>query len=117
MHRSIGRTQRGLNRTTADFAHLPHQQGVRLGQRQLGMKKRIRSEELELVDGLSGMTGPQLRRTVRGQDNQRQAGLARLDDSRVIMCPCRSRGTDYRHRLARRLDPPKGMKGGGSLIE
>ncbi len=115
--RAVWLPQRGLKGGPTDFPHLAGKEGIRFRKGQLGVKTGRASEELCLVDRLPGMAVPEFRRTIGGENQQRQGRLPGLDDGRIIMRRRRTRGTDKGHRPPGRLDPPEGMEGCRTLIE
>jgi hypothetical protein len=56
------------------------------------------SEELVLIDRLSGMTMAQLRGAIGSENQQGDAALSCFNDCRKKVCARRSRGTDYCNR-------------------
>ena len=90
---------------------------VALGQGGIGEEIHIAAKELELVDGLVGATAAQFMRTVRAEQDQWQAGLARLDDGGEIIGGRRARCADQGGRLSAAQRQAKREESGAAFVE
>ena len=74
-------------------------------------------EDLDLVDRLPGAALAQLGRTVGAEDQQRHAGLARLDDGRQQLGERGAGGAGHRDRQTRGLGQPKREEARAALVD
>jgi len=87
-----------------------------LGRTELMEQSQRHTEEVALVCGLVRPGALQLGGAVGADDDQRHQGMAGLQDGRMEVGHCRSRGREDRHWLAGELGQTQGQKSSGAFV-
>ena len=117
VHRPGGR---GRRQDGGASAPVPGRAGGRIagdGQGRLGEGLGVAAVQAQLIDGLIGAHPAQLRRTVGGQDDERQARRGRLGDRRREVERGAARGAEQRDGRMAGLGQPQREVRAGALVE
>ena len=117
VHRPGTALERGPVRAAGERAH--EAQALRVGVLHADLEEPLggRAVELDLVDRLARPGLAQLRRSVGGEDDQRDARLAGLVHGRRQLGGGRSGGAGDRHRAAARLGEAEREEAGAALVD